>query len=103
MNRFTVEMGDSLDFTFWLIFDRDGAVRLVRSQPDGLGRSERAMAATISLPKSLWQTPSLSVTITVPPDSAPAEFNISAEAAANALKQALGADVHVVVHPHEPN
>jgi hypothetical protein len=97
MNRFTSESATQLQFDFWLIFDRDGALRLVRGMPDSLDRNERAMAMVATLPKSLWRTPSLRATIIFPEGSAPAEIKIDVAAISEAVKGALGVDVDVRV------
>jgi hypothetical protein len=101
MNRFTSETPDQLRFDFWLIFDRDGALRLVRGMPDSLDRNERAMAITATLPKSLWRTPSLQASISFPEGSAPAEIKIDVAAVSEAVKGALGVDVDVRVREPE--
>jgi hypothetical protein len=101
MNRFTSESATQLQFDFWLIFDEAGLVRLVRGMPDNLGRYERAMAMSATLPKSLWSTPSLRATISFPEGSAPAEIKIDVAAISEAVKGALGVDVDVRVREPE--
>jgi hypothetical protein len=93
--------GENVVYPLWLVFDRDGSVRMVRREPS-LDRNERAMALSVRLPHSLWSTPSLSATITLAEGETAPSFNIDIEAASEALRSALGVDVHVVEAPRDP-
>jgi len=96
MARQTYRSGNDLIFAMWLIFAKDGSVRMTRTSP-GLDRDERAVALEAKLPLALWATPSLSATLTVEADAAPA---INLDIATDALRSALGVDVDLrVVQP----
>lgn len=84
----------------WLAFNQNGTARWTRKEPN-LDRSERAIKIKLSVPASLFQTPTLKANITIPADSMPAAFEINAETAADALKSALGVDIDLQVIPHD--
>lgn len=89
--RTTRRTSDALTYGFWLVFDSDGGVRLTRTQPN-VSRNERAMSLEATLPLSLFATPVLRAEITVAaPEGAAARINL--DAAAQAMRQALGVDV----------
>jgi hypothetical protein len=50
--RFSIVYGDTFKFEFWLVFSRDGSMRLSRGQPGSLARGERAMSCVAKLPAS---------------------------------------------------
>lgn len=89
MNRFTARPNSSdMRFDLWLAFDADGGARMTRSKPN-LGRTERGMQLSITLPVALFKTPELAATIKVEsPTSDPVK--IDATAAGEALSAALG-------------
>jgi hypothetical protein len=93
--------GDNMAYPFWLVFNRDGTMRLVR-RPPTLDRHERGMSVSATLPMSLWDTPMLNATITLAEGEPVASFNLDVVAAAGALRSALGVDVHVVEAPRDP-
>lgn len=97
MIRYTIRRADHLEYGFWLLFDEDGSVSMTRGEPT-VSRGQRAMSASVALPLSLFKTPKLSATITVP-DAGAAAFEIDVEAASAALKGVVGVDIDVVVHP----
>jgi hypothetical protein len=96
--RYSVTYGDTFKFEFWLVFGRDGSMRLSRGQPGSLGRGERAMSCVANLPASLFKTPELKAEITIPKGDAPAEFKIDVEAAGAALRQVVGVDIDLRVN-----
>lgn len=86
-------------YGFWLVFEEAGGVRLVRTSPS-LDRAERAMYIQASLPRSLWQTPSLRANIGV--QSGPSGgYSVDLSVASDALRGALGVDVDLQVIPHD--
>lgn len=89
--------GTEVTYGLWLAFEEAGAVRLTRAQPS-LDRAERAMYLQVTLPRSLWKTPSLRAEIAVQPGQ-DLSRSIDITAAADALKGALGVDVDVKVLP----
>lgn len=86
---------DRIEFSFWLIFDADGGMRFSRGEPN-IGRDERAMACTTALPRSLFGTPQLKARIDIT-EGGGAAFTIDVEAAADALRGALGVDIDLRV------
>lgn len=96
MNKHTKRTAEHLEYSFWLIFDDDGSVRLLRALPS-VGRNERAMSMTAKLPLSLFKTPQLSATLTV---DAPAvePMVVDLRAASEALSMAIGVDVDLQVN-----
>lgn len=94
-NRHSGQTEKDISYSFWLAFDDLGAVTLTRAKPN-LGRSERGMQLTVTLPKALFQTPELSASIKVDsPVGTP--LKIDATAAAEALSKSLGMPVDLVV------
>lgn len=89
--RYSTIRSDNIEYSFWLIFGNDGSVRLTRGEP-GVERGERAMAMTATLPRSLFRTPELrgQITVSEPEGGQP---SINLDAAAAALKGALGIDI----------
>lgn len=96
-SRFTSETQETINFGFWLCFSRDGSMRMTRMDPR-LGRGERAMYVTATLPKAVFSPPALHATITLSAPEA-ADFKIDTEAAAKALRGVVGVDIDLVVHP----
>lgn len=96
MSRFSSVRRDHVEFAFWLVFAEDGSVRLTRGEPS-LARNERAMSLSATLPRSLWRTPALRASITMPEGAAPDRINIDIEAASEALKSVLGVDIDLTV------
>jgi hypothetical protein len=86
-----------INYGFWLIFDNTGVVRLTRTEP-GVSRDERSMFIQATLPRSLWRTPTLRATIGVKADPA-GSYTAEIEAAADALRGALGVDIDLKVIP----
>lgn len=86
---------DHIEYGFWLTFYADGAMRFTRTRPT-LGRTERSMRCSATLPKSLFTTPTLSATITVD-DAGATAMTVDVRAASDALSLALGVDVDLRV------
>lgn len=95
--RNTHATATAICFSFWLVFDKDGSMRMTRTEPS-LDRAERSMFLSVTLPKTLWQTPSLRGHITVPGDAAAPEFTLDVATVGEALRQALGVDIDLKVH-----
>lgn len=94
------EKDGNLIIPLWLIFDRQGNVRMTRNEPD-TGRAERAMKLTATVPVALFNTPTISATLTIDaPVNAPQQIDVTA--AAEALKGALGCDIDVRIVAEEP-
>lgn len=93
--RFSTKRGDHIEYALWLVFHADGGCRLNRAVPS-VSPQERAVALSAKLPLSLFRTPTISATLTVraPPVD---PIHIDTEAAASALRTAIGCDVHIVV------
>ncbi|PWJ88448.1 hypothetical protein C8D77_111171 [Mesorhizobium loti] len=84
-------------YGFWLIFEEAGGLRLTRTEPS-LDRSERSMFIQATLPRSLWRTPTLRATIGVKADPS-GSYTADIEAAADAVRSALGVDIDLKVIP----
>ena len=95
--RYSTTNGKQIDYAFWLVFGRDGSVRLTRAQPSA-GRGERAMSCRAVLPMSLFRTPELKATIVLD-EATKSEFKIDVRAASEALKGVIGVDVDLQVVP----
>lgn len=89
--RASVVRSQEIEYSFWLVFDDHGGMRFTRTEP-GLDRNERAMSMRAVLPTSLFKTPTLSGSITVP-DVEGGAFKVDVRAASEALKGALGVDI----------
>lgn len=85
----------TITYGFWLIFDDEGGMRMVRQRPN-TSRNERAMFMEAKLPRSLFSAPALRGTITVT-DPADAPVQIDVTAASEALRCALGVDIDLKV------
>jgi hypothetical protein len=99
MARGRSETTTHLNFELWLTFDFFGPVRVTKQEPD-LNRNERSMFVKVALPKALFNIPTLNATINVA-EGQPLQLDIAV--AADALKQALGVDVDLVVKPLDDN
>ncbi len=93
--RTSIVRQDTIDYTFWLVFDATGGMRFTRTEPTA-GRGERKMQCATTLPRSLFSTPNLKATITVD-QAAGAVFDIDVTAAADALRGVVGCDVDLRV------
>ncbi len=82
-------------FGFWLAFEEAGGVRLTRTEPH-LDRAERAMYLQATLPRSLWNRPTLRAHIVVQPGQDLTE-PINLSVASDALRSALGVDIDLKV------
>lgn len=95
MARFGTQLRDRTEFDLWLIFSRDPlTARLTAGYPD-LKRHERAMNLKVALPNAIFETPSLSASISVPAPDHAATINI--DGIAEAVRQAIGMDVEITV------
>lgn len=97
--RYSTVGYDHVEYAFWLVFSTDGTMRFSRGQPT-VHRTERAMACTAKLPRSLFKTPELRATIGIS-EAAPSSYHIDVEAAGEALRQAVGCDIDLRVIPAE--
>lgn len=91
-----------ISYDFWLAFDYTGSPkgpvpRITKGEPQ-TERGVRAVRCTAKLPLSLFQTPSVSISIDVPYQRAP-DVLANVTAAADAFKQTLGFDVDLQIHP----
>lgn len=97
---------EKVSLDFWLIihpgdpknWNRRPRVRVTAGTP-ALGRSERAMNLKMSLPISLFETPSISATINVAEPNQP--VHIDASAIADAVRGIVGMDVDIQVNMPE--
>jgi hypothetical protein len=94
------ELSKTLDLDFYLVIKRERGgmqrptVRAVAGYPS-LHRDERAINLKMSLPLALFETPSLSASITVEhPEQA---VHIDASAVSEAVRQVTGLDVDIRV------
>lgn len=78
-------------YDFWLVFDESGGLRLSRGKP-ALGRNERGMALSATLPRSLFATPTLRAKISVEDNG---ETAVNLDLAAETLREALGVDIDI--------
>lgn len=94
--RFSYRTGEKLVFEFSLAFTADGDVRLTRGAP-ALDAGEREMRMAVTLPLSIFRRPQLHATINIA-DTPVKEPEIDVQAARDALRDAIGADVaiHIV-------
>jgi hypothetical protein len=95
VRRYSRRTGDMLTMSAWLIFDVEGSLSLTRGSPS-IGRGQRAMQLTLTVPIALFATPSLSASITLEGAGAP-DLQIDVQAAEAALKQIVGCDVSILV------
>ena len=87
----------TITYTYWLIFDRNGKVRLTREAPS-VGRSERAMRVETKLPRSIFDTPYLKAKIDFPDPGDGYDSAIQAQVeVTEALNSVVGVDVDVRV------
>jgi hypothetical protein len=97
-SRASYRSGDELVYELWLVFGLNGEVRLYRTRPS-IGPQERRMKLTATLPTSLFETPELSGTITIPDDADRAEVLADVEARASALlREQLGVSLALTVN-----
>lgn len=87
-------------FSFWLVFSRDGSMKLVRETPS-LSRDQRAMQIEARLPLALWNIPQLSAEIVVPDTGQPNAITARIEQFAADMKAAIGCDVVLTVQTPE--
>lgn len=87
--------GSNIEYAFVLVMKADGSLRLTRNM-GRLMRDERAMSCTLTVPKTIFQTPSLKAAITLS-DAGAAPVQIDVEAAKTALRSALGVDIDLQV------
>jgi hypothetical protein len=89
--------GSSIVFAAWLVIDDIGRMSLTRGQPK-LSPKERAVSLTLTVPKSLFKTPSLKASITIPETVVPPEISAGTIAQLeNVLKAGMGLDFKITV------
>lgn len=88
------------EFQFWLVFTNSAAMPRLTVRDPSLKREERAMFMSVLIPVSLWNTPQLKALVTVG-DPGVHSITIDTEAAAFALREAIGMDVEVRVVDQE--
>jgi hypothetical protein len=93
VKTFSTRRADHWEIACWVVFDNSGGIRLTRGEPS-LGRNERAMAMTFTVPFALFKTPTLKATVAIQAPEAMVP-PIDLTAAAEALKLSLGCDVDV--------
>ncbi len=102
LGRHTRRSGDALVFDLWLVFSRDGGVRLVRGEP-GQTAAERAIKIEASLPLALWRTPILKATLTVDPGETRDVIESRIAVLGDQVREVLGMDVDLrVLDPEAP-
>lgn len=97
--RTSTRWNDRIEYSFWLVFGEDGTMRFTRTEPNA-GRGERKMKAAAVLPRSLFKTPELKLTIGVA-DPGNDAFTIDIQAASEALRATLGVDVDLRIESPE--
>lgn len=98
-NRHSSIRATEIEYTLNLVFDDKGGCRMTRG-PGGLAMNERAVALTVSLPRALFRTPSLSAKLTIDaPDQPPPTIDLHAVEAA--VRGVIGADVRISVEGNE--
>ena len=93
MGKGRKETATHVNYELWLTFDYFGPVRVTKGEPD-LSRNERAMFLKVSLPKTLFNIPSLSANVTVDDHGGP---QLDVKAIAGAVKLATGLDIDVKI------
>ncbi|RUW97336.1 hypothetical protein EN784_01400 [bacterium M00.F.Ca.ET.141.01.1.1] len=86
-----------VEYGFWLVYGEAGGVRLTRTEPSP-DRAERSMFIQANLPRSLWRTATLRAMVNVRANAA-GDYDANIEAAAEALRYALGVDIDLRVIP----
>lgn len=89
--RFSRVARDTIEYSFWLVFDDEGGMRLARGQPS-LTPGERGMSVSATLPRSLFSVPQLRAQINITDQGAPA-MQIDVNAAGAALAAAIGCEI----------
>lgn len=104
--RYTVESDydkakgyQTLTFHFWLTLYPDGDMKMSRGEPN-VERTGRKMKIELKVPKAVFKTPELKAIVTVA-DPGDCPIQIDTEAAASALKAALGVDIDLHVEQPE--
>ena len=92
---------DKIEYSFWLVFDDTGGVRMTRGHPQ-IGRKERRLKMSAVLPQSLFKEPELQAKISVP-DQNIEPMAIDIEAVKSALETVIGVDIELIVKKDEPN
>lgn len=100
MSASSTVRSDHIEYALWLIFDKNGGIRMTRREP-GIERHERAVSLVCKLPKSLFSTPTLRATMTID-DAGAGTLAIDVEAANVAIKQALGVDIDLRINTPTP-
>ena len=86
---------DEIEFSAWLVFDENGGLTLSRRRPQ-LTPRQRAAALKLTVPRTIFRTPELSVAIKV---ADPGPFDLDAATTAVAEALARGTDLKVEIIP----
>lgn len=87
-------------FSGHLTLHPDQGIRFTHGAPAKISGGDRIMALKIKVPRSVFQTPTLSATIDISDEHIEA-IHIDTEACADVLRQVVGADVAVTLLPPE--
>lgn len=97
MQVYNVNNGTAWRWGFWLVFDGGGTSQpRVASRSPSLRRHERAIYLEVTLPKSLWEIPTLKASIVVDSPEASASV-IDVAAVSEAVRKATGLDFDIQV------
>lgn len=97
--RTSIRRGDHIEFSYYLIFDVHGGVRVTRTPPS-TNSHERSMHVISKIPLSAFRVPQLRATITVEEsDIGPLEAKV--DAAAEQLKATLGVDFDIQIRKQD--
>lgn len=86
----------------WIVVNQRGVVRLLKTRPKSVGRSEVAVTVHLNIPDAFFETPKVEVTVTVPEDERPE--NVAAvivRAIDEAMIQGHAVDVRIVTPEKE--
>lgn len=92
--RSTTVTMTSLKFSLHLILSSDGSCRMTRQAPH-LNRDERVLHLDVTVPRAMFETPTMRAAIVVPDVGSSPQIDI--KEVEGALRSALGIDVHVKV------
>lgn len=79
----------------WLVLDERGGLRLTRKE-GRLAPGERAIKLAVEVPRSIFRTPQLKATVTIPKDQSPEELVAKTQGLADQLGAGLGMTVTVI-------
>lgn len=93
--RFSSVRSDHVEYSGWLVVDEAGGMKLGRARPS-LSTKERAVAISLTVPRSVFKTPELKVSIEVS-EGRPPDMSAVAQTVADALAAGTDLKVEVVV------